>query len=142
MENLELLQWVTGLSAVVALIVGVVQLHRWFSRDRDKRTRAVSRGSAIRSGSGHGSAYRLGPGEGDAIRSGSGHGSAHRVDPEGGDAIRIAAASAYPKKTKALEALDRLQSSVQSRGVALSEWEQEVRAERRESGRRALRNDQ
>lgn len=57
-------------------------------------------------------------------------------------AIRIAAASAYPEKTKALEALDQLQSSVQNQRVALSKWEQEVQAERRESGQRALPHDQ
>ena len=57
-------------------------------------------------------------------------------------AIRIAAASAYPEKTKALEALDRLQSAVQDRRVALSDWEQEVQAERHEAGQRALPYDQ
>ena len=53
-------------------------------------------------------------------------------------AIRIAAASAYPEKTKALQALDRLQSSVREHGVNLSEWEQEVLAERREAGKRRV----
>lgn len=53
-------------------------------------------------------------------------------------AIRIAASSAYPEKTGSLHALDRLQSSVRERGIDLSGWEQEVNAERLETGRRVL----
>ncbi|MCY4156177.1 MAG: hypothetical protein OXF66_01890 [Gammaproteobacteria bacterium] len=55
-------------------------------------------------------------------------------------AIRMAASIAYPDKTGPLQALDRLQSSVRERGVDLSSWEQEVIAERRETGKRAFPN--
>ena len=53
-------------------------------------------------------------------------------------AIRLAASTAYPEKTGPLHALDRLQSSVRERGVDLSDWEQEVNAERLETGKRAF----
>lgn len=57
-------------------------------------------------------------------------------------AIRLAASTAYPEKTGPLHALDRLQSSVRERGVDLSGWEQEVNAERLETGKRALSKTQ
>ena len=53
-------------------------------------------------------------------------------------AIRIAASTNYPEKTGPLQALDRLQSSVREREIDLSRWEQEVDAERLETGRRML----
>ncbi len=53
-------------------------------------------------------------------------------------AIRMAASIASPDETSALQALDRLQSSVRERGVDLSSWEREVIAGRRETGKRTL----
>lgn len=51
-------------------------------------------------------------------------------------AIRIAANEDVPTQNAALDALDRLQSSLRERKIDTAQWAKELRAERRASTRR------
>lgn len=81
MENLQILQWIGGMSAFIGLIVGIVQLYRWCFRNRDKKTPVVPSRP-------QGGAFRIGPGKGNAIVKGDVDGDAVVINSDG-NAIRI-----------------------------------------------------